>query len=217
MHLPQDFLAAVTLREDPRDCLVSNSIASLEGLVRGASWHSSLRREAQSGSVTLRCRSGPFAATSIRAWRSSTAASARRSCSPAAGLKRPGPCHPHSVDARAQQSLPAPGGRAADRMPEDRALLRRHLARWRTPPRAACVHAERALTALSRGLPAPARGLRCSGRTPRSACAPGGTPAAAALCVRKREARCHSGKKLGETLAASMRAQGADAILASLS
>src|SRR5438552_338021 len=49
MRLPQGFcLAAITAREDPRDCLVSNLSASLEALPSGSIvGTSSLRREAQ--------------------------------------------------------------------------------------------------------------------------------------------------------------------------
>ncbi len=221
MHLPQGFcLAAVTLREDPRDCLVSNSIASLEALVPGSViGTSSLRREAQ-----LRERHPALQIRPLRGNLDTRLAKLDRGeCQAivlaAAGLKRLGLATRIRSMLEPEQSLPAPGqGALAIECREDRALLRRHLAPLEDPATAACVHAERALSrALSGDCQLPLAAYAVADGTALRLRGLVATPDGSRVVRAEARGPMAAPEKLGETLAASLRAQGADAILASLS
>src|SRR5882672_1045687 len=149
MRLPQGFcLAAITPREDPRDCLVSNSSASLEALAPGSVvGTSSLRREAQ-----LRERHPALQVKPLRGNLDTRLAKLDRGeyhaiVLAAAGLKRLGLAARIRTMLEPEQSLPAPGqGALAIECREDHVQLRRRLASLEDPATAACVRAERALS-----------------------------------------------------------------------
>ena len=149
MRLPQGFcLAAITLREDPRDCLVSNLSASLEALASGSVvGTSSLRREAQ-----LRERHPALQVKPLRGNLDTRLAKLDRGeCQAivlaAAGLKRLGLAARIRTMLEPEQSLPAPGqGALAIECREDHAELRRRLTSLEDPATAVCVRAERALS-----------------------------------------------------------------------
>jgi hydroxymethylbilane synthase len=221
MNLPEGFcLAAITSREDPRDCLVSGLSASLEALPPGSIvGTSSLRREAQ-----LRERYPTLQVKPLRGNLDTRLAKLDRGeCQAlvlaAAGLKRLSLASRIRAMLEPEQSLPAPGqGALAIECREERGALRRRLASLDDFATAACVRAERALSRALSGdcqLPlaayAEARGtdMRLRGLVAR----PDGTK------VVRAELRGPVGapEELGERLAADLRALGADAILASLS
>ena len=220
MRLPQGFcLAAITPREDPRDCLVSNSSASLEALAPGSVvGTSSLRREAQ-----LRERHPALQVRPLRGNLDTRLAKLDRGeCQAivlaAAGLKRLGLAARIRTMLEPEQSLPAPGqGALAIECREDHAELRRRLASLEDPATAACVRAERALS----------RALSGDCQLPLAAYAvASGTELRLRALVAKSDGsqvvRAESNgpftdpEELGEKLAARLRALGADAILAAL-
>ena len=111
MRLPRPFcLAAITAREDPRDCFVSNLSASLETLPPGSIvGTSSLRREAQ-----LRERHPALTVNPLRGNLDTRLAKLDRGeCQAvvlaAAGLKRLGLAARIRAMLEPEQSLPAPG------------------------------------------------------------------------------------------------------------
>ena len=221
MRLPQGFcLAAITAREDPRDCLVSNLSASLEALPPGSVvGTSSLRREAQ-----LRERHPQLEVRPLRGNLETRLAKLDRGeCRAvvlaAAGLKRLGLAGRIRMMLEPEQSLPAPGqGALAIECREDAAALMQRLAPLEDPVTSACVRAERALS----------RALSGDCRLPLAAYA---VASGAQMHLRALVARPDGGKvvradlggpmnapeRLGETLAATLRSLGADGILASLS
>jgi hydroxymethylbilane synthase len=221
MHLPQGFcLAAFTLREDPRDCLVSNLSASLEALPTGSIvGTSSLRREAQ-----LRERYPELTVKPLRGNLDTRLAKLDRGeCQAmvlaAAGLKRLGLAARIRAMLEPEQSLPAPGqGALAIECREDRSELRQRLASLEDSATSACVRAERSLS----------RALLGDCQLPLAAYAvASGTQIRLRGLVAKpdgsRVVRAESSgpiaepERLGETLAGTLRNLGADAILASLS
>jgi hydroxymethylbilane synthase len=220
MMLPDGFaLAAILEREDPRDCVVSQRFDSLAALPAGARvGSSSLRREAQvrerfpsvdvlpvRGNVETRIAKldrGEFDALVLAA----------------AGLKRLELAHRIRSYLDASDCLPAPGqGALAIECLASRADVRGWLAPLDHPQTAACVVAERALSAALSGscqLPLGAhavlqggelwlRGLVATPDGKRVVRAElNGTPADAA--------------KLGSKLAAVLRERGAGEVLAAL-
>jgi hydroxymethylbilane synthase len=221
MQLPPGFcLAAITVREDPRDCVVSNASASLEGLPAGSAvGTSSLRREAQ-----LRERHPALQVKPLRGNLDTRLAKLDRGeCQAivlaAAGLKRLGLAGRIRTMLEPEQSLPAPGqGALAIECREDREELRRQLAWLDDPATAACVRAERALSRALSGnclLPlaayATASGaqIRLRGLV--------ATPDGGKVVRAEASGPVAAPEELGESVAARLRALGADAILASLS
>ncbi len=198
MRLPQGFcLAAITAREDPRDCLVSNLSARLEALPSGSMvGTSSLRREAQ-----LRERHPALEVKPLRGNLDTRLAKLDRG------------------EFQAVESLPAPGqGALVIECREDRGELRQRLASLGDFGTSVCVLAERALSralsgdcqlplaayAVANGAEIRLRGLVAMPDGSKVVRAESSGPIAAP-------------EKLGEMLAAKLRALGADAILASLS
>ncbi|HNQ05066.1 MAG TPA: hydroxymethylbilane synthase [Thiobacillaceae bacterium] len=148
MDLPEGFeLAAISVREDPRDAFVSNRFASLDALPRGARvGTSSLRRQAQlrayfshllidtlRGNVNTRLRKldeGQYDAIILAA----------------AGLKRLGFTHRIRSEISPEDSLPAVGqGALGIEIRSGRPDLTTLLAPLNDPETAACVRAERAM------------------------------------------------------------------------
>ena len=220
MRLPQGFcLAAITPREDPRDCLVSNASASLEALAPGSVvGTSSLRREAQ-----LRER---FPALQVKPLRGNLdtrlAKLDRGECQAivlaAAGLKRLGLAARIRTMLEPEQSLPAPGqGALAIECREDRSELRRRLASLEDPATAACVRAERALSrALSGDCQLPLAAYAVASGTEIRLRALVAKPDGSQVVRAESNGPITAPEELGETLAARLRTLGADAILAAL-
>ena len=221
MRLPQGFcLAAIPPREDPRDCLVSNSSATLEGLPSGSVvGTSSLRREAQ-----LRERHPALQVKPLRGNLDTRLAKLDRGeCQAivlaAAGLKRLGLATRIRAMLEPEHSLPAPGqGALAIECREDRDALRRLLAPLDDFATSACVRAERALSRALSGdcqLPLAAYAVVNGGeiRLRGLVAKPDGSKVVRA----ELSGPVAAPDELGERLAATLRALGADAILASLS
>jgi len=220
MQLPPGFcLAAIAPREDPRDCIVSNTSASLEELPAGSAvGTSSLRREAQ-----LRARHPALRVTPLRGNLDTRLAKLDRGeCQAivlaAAGLKRLGLASRIRAMLEPEESLPAPGqGALAIECREDRDDLRAQLALLDDSDTAACVRAERALSRELTGscqLPlaayavASGEQLRLRGLV--------ATPDGSRVVRAEASGPLSAPEDLGEKLAADLRALGADAILASL-
>lgn len=221
MHLPRGFcLAAFTLREDPRDCLVSNLSASLEALPTGSIvGTSSLRREAQ-----LRERYPDLKVKPLRGNLDTRLAKLDRGeCQAmvlaAAGLMRLGLAGRIRAMLEPEQSLPAPGqGALAIECREDRSDLRQRLTSLEDSATSACVRAERALSralfgdcqlplaayAVANGTQIRLRGLVAK-------------PDGSRVVRAESSGPISEPERLGETLAGTLRNLGADAILASLS
>ena len=213
-------LAAITAREDPRDCLVSNQEANLDALPAGSVvGTSSLRREAQ-----LRQRYPELAVRALRGNIDTRLAKLDRGdyraiVVAAAGLKRLGLEGRIRAMLEPEESLPAPGqGALAIECREERDDLRRWLAPLEDSVAAACVRAERALSAALSGscqLPlaayavASGEGIRLRGLV----AMPDGTRVVRGEMTGPMEYP----ERLGEALAGKLREQGADAILAALS
>ena len=220
MRLPGGFcLAAIPAREDPRDCLVSSSSASLEVLPSGSVvGTSSLRREAQ-----LRER---YPALQVRPLRGNLdtrlAKLDRGECQAivlaAAGLKRLGLAARIRAMLEPEQSLPAPGqGALAIECREDRAALRRQLAPLEDPVTAVCVRAERALSRALSGdckLPLAAYAVANAGRLRLRALV--AKPDGSRVVRAESNGSMGAPEELGEALAEKLRALGADTILAEL-
>ncbi len=221
MRLPQGFcLAAITPREDPRDCLVSNLSASLEALAPGSVvGTSSLRREAQ-----LRERHPALQVKPLRGNLDTRLAKLDRGeCHAivlaAAGLKRLGLAARIRTMLEPEQSLPAPGqGALAIECREDRAEVRRQLASLEDPATAACVRAERALSrALSGDCQLPLAAYAVASGTQLRLRALVAKPDGSRVLRAESNGPVTAPEELGEKLAATLRALGADAILATLS
>jgi hydroxymethylbilane synthase len=221
MHLPQGFcLAAFTEREDPRDCLVSNVSASLDALPPGSIvGTSSLRRESQ-----LRERHPALQVKPLRGNLDTRLAKLDRGeCQAivlaAAGLKRLGLAARIRAMLEPEQSLPAPGqGALVIECREERGELRARLAPLDDAATSACVLAERALSRALSGdcqLPlaayAVAEGaeIRLRGLV--------ALPDGSKVVRAELQGPIAAPERLGEALAADLRALGADAILAALS
>jgi hydroxymethylbilane synthase len=220
MVLPGGFrLAAITVREDPRDCVVSNHVDSLDALPAASIvGTSSLRREAQ-----LRERHPEFQIRALRGNVDTRLAKLDRGdfqaiVLAAAGLKRLGLAARIRAVLEPEQSLPAPGqGALAIECREERSDLCRWLAALDDAVTSACVRAERAVS----------RNLSGSCQLPLAAYA---VAAQATIHLRGLVAMPDGSKivradlygplahpeRLGEALAAELRARGADAILAAL-
>jgi hydroxymethylbilane synthase len=221
MQLPPGFcLAAIARREDPRDCFVSSTSASLESLPEGSAvGTSSLRREAQ-----LRERYPTLRVKPLRGNLDTRLAKLDRGeCEAivlaAAGLKRLGLADRIRAMLEPEQSLPAPGqGALAIECREERDDLLRLLSTLDDPATAVCVRSERALSrALAGNCQVPLAAYAIADETQirlRGLVAkPDGSKVVRAEASGGRDAP----EALGERLAASLRAQGADDILASLS
>jgi hydroxymethylbilane synthase len=221
MHLPQGFcLAAITPREDPRDCIVSSVAANLEALAAGSVvGTSSLRREAQ-----LRERYPALQVKPLRGNLDTRLAKLDRGdfqaiVLAAAGLKRLGLGTRIRSMLEPEQSLPAPGqGALAIECREDRGDLRAQLAPLEDAATAACVRAERALSRSLSGscqLPLAAYAVASGARLRLRGLV--ASPDAARVVRAEATGSIGAPEKLGESLAAELRTLGADAILASLS
>src|SRR5256884_9083357 len=221
MRLPEIFcLAAITAREDPRDAFVSNLSASLEALPpESIVGTSSLRREAQ-----LRERYPGLQVKPLRGNLDTRLAKLDREefqavVLAAAGLKRLGLAARIRAMLEPEQSLPAPGqGALVIECREDRGELRQRLAPLGNSDSTACVLAERAMSRALSGdcqLPLAAYAVASGAeiRLRGLVAIPDGSKVGRADLSGPIAAPA----ELGEMLAAKMRAQGADAILASLS
>jgi hydroxymethylbilane synthase len=220
MHLPKGFcLAAITRREDPRDCLVSNVSESLEALPAGSAvGTSSLRREAQ-----LRERHPVLAVKPLRGNLDTRLAKLDRGeCQAivlaAAGLKRLGLATRIRAMLEPEQSLPAPGqGALAIECREDRSALRRWIAGLDDPMTSACVRSERALSrALSGDCKLPLAAYAVASGPQIRLRALVAKPDGSRVVRAEASGSLAAPEELGEALAEKLRAQGADAILASL-
>jgi hydroxymethylbilane synthase len=220
MRLPQGFcLAAITPREDPRDCLVSNASASLEALAPGSMvGTSSLRREAQ-----LRERYPALQVKPLRGNLDTRLAKLDRGeyqaiVLAAAGLKRLGLAARIRTLLEPEQSLPAPGqGALAIECREDHAELRRRLASLEDPATAACVRAERALSrALSGDCQLPLAAYAVASGTELRLRGLVAKPDGSQVVRAESNGPITAPEELGEKLAARLRTLGADAILAAL-
>jgi hydroxymethylbilane synthase len=221
MRLPEGFcLAAITAREDPRDCLVSNLSATLETLPSGSIiGTSSLRREAQ-----LRERYPALGVKPLRGNLDTRLAKLDRDefqalVLAAAGLKRLGLAARIRAMIEPEQSLPAPGqGALVIECREDRGDLRRRLAPLDDAAASACVRSERALSRALSGscqLPLAAYAevhgaeIRLRGLV--------AMPDGSKVVRSESSGPIAAPEALGEMLAAKLRVLGADAILESLS
>jgi hydroxymethylbilane synthase len=220
MHMPPGFmLCCIGKREDPRDAFVSNQYASLEALPPGSVvGTSSLRRESQlrarfphlhieplRGNVQTRLRKldeGQYAAIILAA----------------AGLKRLGLGQRIRDLISPENSLPAVGQGAlgiecrADR-PELEALLRP----LHDTDTAACVLAERAMSrALAGSCQVPLGGFAevKSGKLHMRGFV--ASPDGKRLIRAEQTGSADAPEELGNAVAAALRAQGADEILAAL-
>ncbi|HKW37883.1 MAG TPA: hydroxymethylbilane synthase [Burkholderiales bacterium] len=221
MRLPPGFcLAAIALREDPRDCLVSNSAASLDALEDGSILGtSSLRREAQ-----LRERYPALQVKPLRGNLDTRLAKLDRGeCQgivlAAAGLKRLGLAARIRAMLEPEESLPAPGqGALAIECREDRPVLREQLAPLEDPASAACVRAERAVSrALSGDCKLPLAAYATASGTQLRLRALVARPDGSRVVRAESGGSMNAPEELGEALAGKLRALGADAILAALS
>lgn len=221
MRLPEGFcLTAITPREDPRDCLVSNSSASLASLPAGSIvGTSSLRREAQ-----LRERHPALEVKPLRGNVDTRLAKLDRGeCQAivlaAAGLKRLGLATRIRAMLEPDESLPAPGqGALAIECREDDEALRRRLAPLEDFATSACVRAERALSrALSGDCQLPLAAYAVASGAGIYLRALVAKPDGSKVVRAELGGAAAAPEELGERLAANLRALGADAILESLS
>jgi hydroxymethylbilane synthase len=221
MHLPQGFcLAAITPREDPRDCIVSNAAGSLEALPAGSVvGTSSLRREAQLRERHPALRVKPLRGNLDTRLAKLDRGEFRAIVLAAAGLKRLGLGARIRTMLEPEQSLPAPGqGALAIECREDRGDLRAQLAPLDDPATAACVRAERAMSRSLSGncqLPLAAYAVASGARLRLRGLV--ASPDAARVVRAESTGPIGVPEELGESLADELRALGADAILASLS
>jgi len=221
MRMPEGFcLAAITAREDPRDCLVSNLSASLEALPSGAIvGTSSLRREAQ-----LRERYPELGVKPLRGNLDTRLAKLDRGefqavVLAAAGLKRLGLAARIRAMLEPEQSLPAPGqGALVIECREDRGTLLRRLAPLGDTGTSACVLAERALSrALSGDCQLPLAAYAVANGTEIRLRGLVAMPDGSKVVRAELSGPIAAPEKLGEMLAAKLRTLGAESILASLS
>jgi hydroxymethylbilane synthase len=220
MLLPQGFcLAAVTARDDARDCLVSNESASLETLKPGSIvGTSSLRREAQ-----LRERHPGLAVKPLRGNLDTRLAKLDRGECQAlvlasAGLKRLGLASRIRAMLEPEQSLPAPGqGALAIECREHDEVLRKHVAPLDDPATSACVLAERALSRALSGdcrLPLAAYALADGAQIHLRGLV--ALPDGSKVVRAELKGPISAPEHLGEALAGNLRRLGADAILSAL-
>lgn len=220
MLLPQGFcLAAITAREDARDCLVSNESASLETLRPGSIiGTSSLRREAQ-----LRERHPGLAVKPLRGNLDTRLAKLDRGECQAlvlasAGLKRLGLASRIRAMLEPEQSLPAPGqGALAIECREHDDVLRKHVAPLDDPATSACVLAERALSRALSGdcrLPLAAYALADGAQMHLRGLV--ALPDGSKVVRAELKGPISAPEHLGEALAGNLRRLGADAILSAL-
>lgn len=225
MELPAGFmLAAIGMREDARDCLVSNDHDSLAALPAGSVvGTSSLRREAQ-----IRERYPQLKVAPLRGNLDTRLAKLDRGeyqaiILAAAGLKRLGLGARIRTMLSVEDSLPAPGqGALAIECRAGRDDLVQWLAPLNDAATAACVRAERALS----------RALSGSCQLPLAAyaqCVEGGdgvTLSLSSLVAQPDGSRviraaqtgsCEAPEALGDALAAKLRSLGAGDIIAALS
>jgi hydroxymethylbilane synthase len=221
MRLPEQFcLAAMTAREDPRDCFVSNLSASLEALPPGSVvGTSSLRREAQ-----LRERHPGLQVKPLRGNLDTRLAKLDRGefqavVLAAAGLKRLGLAARIRAMLEPEQSLPAPGqGALVIECRKDQGELRQRLAPLGDFETSACVLAERALSrALSGDCQLPLAAYAVANGAEIRLRGLVAMPDGSKVVRAELSGPIATSEKLGEMLAAKLRALGADAILASLS
>ena len=220
MELPEGFrIAAIGVREDPRDGVVSPRYASLAALPRGAVvGTSSLRREAQ-----LRGRYPGLEFRALRGNLDTRLAKLDRGDYDAivlavAGLKRLGLGDRVRAILEPEESLPAAGqGALAIECRAERTDLAGHLAALNDAATAACVRAERAVSRALGGscqLPLGAfaqlegEEIRLRGLV----AAPDGSR------IVRADARgpMREPERVGEQLAQSLLARGAEAILAAI-
>jgi hydroxymethylbilane synthase len=221
MRLPPGFcLAAFAPREDPRDCLVSNSSASLESLPAGSVLGtSSLRREAQLRELYPGLKVKPLRGNLDTRLAKLDRGECQAIVLAAAGLIRLGLSARIRAMLEPEQSLPAPGqGALAIECREDRHALRRQLAALEDPVSAACVRAERAVSrALSGDCKLPlAAYAAANGAELHLRALVAKTDGSRVLRAESR-GPMEAPEDLGEAVAAKLRAAGADAILAALS
>ena len=220
MLLPQGFcLAAVTAREDPRDCLVSNESASLETLRPGSIvGTSSLRREAQ-----LRERHAGLTVKPLRGNLDTRLAKLDRGEYQAlvlasAGLKRLGLASRIRAMLEPEHSLPAPGqGALAIECRKDDDVLRMHVAPLDDPATSACVLAERAVSRALSGdcrLPLAAYALADGAQIHLRGLV--ALPDGSKVVRAELKGPISAPEHLGEALAGNLRRLGADAILSAL-
>ncbi len=220
MLLPQGFcLAAVTAREDARDCLVSNESARLETLRTGSIvGTSSLRREAQ-----LRERYPGLTVKPLRGNLDTRLAKLDRGeCQAlvlaAAGLRRLGLGSRIRAMLEPEQSLPAPGqGALAIECREDDDVSRRHVAPLDDLATSACVLAERAVSRALSGdcrLPLAAYALADGAQIYLRGLV--ALPDGSKVVRAELKGPISAPEQLGEALAGNLRRLGADAILSAL-
>jgi hydroxymethylbilane synthase len=221
MRVPERFcLAAITAREDPRDCLVSNLSGSLEALPPGSIvGTSSLRREAQ-----LRERHPALTVNPLRGNLDTRLAKLDRGeCQAvvlaAAGLKRLGLAARIRAMLEPEESLPAPGqGALVIECREDQGELRQRLAPLADFDTSACVLAERALSrALSGDCQLPLAAYAVTNGAEIRLRGLVAMPDGSKVVRAELAGPIAAPEELGEMLAARLRGLGADAILASLS
>ena len=221
MHLPEGFtLGAILDRADPRDALVSNTYASLTALPPGARvGTSSLRRESQLRAKFPHLMIEPLRGNVQTRLRKLDEGTYDAIILAAAGLKRLGLEQRISATIAPEDMLPAVGqGALAIECRSDRADVLMLLKLLHDDATAACVFAERALSrslagscnvplagyAQITGAPLPTLHLRGY------VGAPDGTRHVSAQA----EGAVADAEALGMALAAQLKAQGADAILA---
>ena len=221
MVVPKGFaLTAITKREDPCDCVVSNRFDSLTALPRGAVvGTSSLRREAQ-----LRARYPGLEVKPLRGNLDTRLAKLDRGdydaiVLAAAGLKRLGLAGRIRAMLDPEESLPAPGqGALAIECREERADLRRSLAALDDRATAACVRAERAVSrALSGSCQLPLAAYAFATDSTLHLRGLVATPDGGTIVRAELDGTSMHPERLGEALAERLRERGADAILAALS
>ena len=220
MQLQQGFcVAAITVREDPRDCFVSNESASLDALSPGSIvGTSSLRREVQLHERYPALRVKPLRGNVETRLAKLDRGEYQAIVLAAAGLKRLGLAGRIRAMLEPEQSLPAPGqGALAIECREERSELRQWLAPLDDAGASACVRAERAMSrALSGSCQLPlaayavAEGaeIRLRGLV--------ATPDGRKILRAELRGPVASPEELGEGLAAILRERGGDEILAAL-
>lgn len=221
MRLPEGFcLAAITAREDPRDCFVSNLSASLEALPPGSIvGTSSLRREAQLRERYPGLKVKPLRGNLDTRLAKLDRGECRAVVLAAAGLKRLGLAARIRSMLEPEQSLPAPGqGALVIECLEDRVELRRRLAPLGDCDTSACVLAERALSrALSGDCQLPLAAYAVTNAAEIRLRGLVAMPDGSKVVRAESSGPIATPEELGDILAAKLRALGADAILASLS
>ena len=220
MDLPAGFtLAAILAREDPRDALVSNDYTRLADLPAGSIvGTSSLRREAQ-----LRCRFPALAVRPLRGSLDTRLAKLDRGEYAAivlavAGLKRLGLESRIRAVLEPEESLPAVGqGALAIECRDGRPELVAALAPLHDAATAACVRAERAVSRALGGsctVPLAAHAEVANGAVQLRGLV--ASPDGRRVARAEVRGEASAPERAGEALAAALRAQGADAILAEL-